>query len=526
MIENVTKILNVYNIFEMNSLTAEQISKQLYNFTYGHPLIQTPFGQKYVINADVTASGYPNKLIETYINNRILPFYGNVHSNAYCGRLMSHYINLSKDVIKKSVNACTDDQIIFTGNGCSCAVNHLIHCLDLRNQSPEDTVVFISKAEHHSNHLPWKHLPITLIYVPLLHTGLFDLIFLERELIKYQRYPNILASFIATSNVTGVHQDTQKISQLVHKYNGLIFWDFAASAPYIPINVHMNDKIGAYYDAVFISTHKFFGGFSTPGILIAHRNLFKNDVPYCPAGGTVRFACPNYQTYSQNIETKETGGTPNIIGSIKAGLAFTFKQKYQSYIEQWDKYVVKYVQTRLAKIRNIRLIYPPSNLNRQPIFSFMVDHLHYNMVVILLNDLFGIQSRGGISCCSLLAQDILGIDPSQQKQIHDQIVSNHGTPAGYGWCRVSFHYSMPKFIVDYIVNAIIFVTKYGVALQTLYKYDPKKNTWLYCPSNCPWNDFKNMTLLLDNYDQKIPITYLNKRILDEQFDYAVSIIKR
>jgi selenocysteine lyase/cysteine desulfurase len=508
------------------SLTVEQITQQLYRYTYGHPQITTPFGQKYIINADVTATGYPNKIVEQYINNHILPYYNNTHSNAYCGRMMSHYIYLAKDKIKKAVNARPEDQIIFTGNGCSGAVNHLIHCLDLLNHTPEDTVVFISKAEHHSNHLPWTHLPVTLIYVPLLNTGIFDLQFLERELIKYQRYPNIIASFIATSNVTGVHQPTHLISQLIHKYGGLSFWDFAASSPYLPINVHYNDQYGQYYDAIFISTHKFFGGPGAPGILIAHKNLFKNEVPYCPAGGTVRFACPRYQSYSQDIETKETGGTPNIIGSIKAGLVFDFKNRYQSYIEYWDQSMTPYIQSRLTKFTNIKILNPLGNLNRQPIFAFMIDQLHYNLIVVLLNDLFGIQSRGGISCCSLLAQDLLGIDQSQQKKIHDQIVTDHGMPPDYGWCRVSFHYSMPKMIVDYVIDAIGYVAKYGIQFKRLYKYYPSKNTWLHCPNNCPWNDFSQLKLSLDDYDKITPFKYLDQTILNKQMSDAMSVVAK
>lgn len=507
-----------------HTLSVDEITEQLYRCTFGHPQITTPFGKKYIINADVTATGYPNKLIETYINNQVLCYYNNTHSNAYTGRMMSHFINQAKTIINKSVNAGPHDQIIFTGNGCSGAVNHLIHCLDLRNHSSEETVVFISKAEHHSNHLPWKHLPITLIYVPLLDNGLFDQGFLERELIKYQRFPNIIASFIATSNVTGVHQQTYLISQLVHNYGGIIFWDFAASAPYIPINMHYNDREKQYYDAMFISTHKFFGGPGAPGILIAHHNLFKNDVPYCPAGGTVRFACPTYQTYSQDIETKETGGTPNIIGSIKAGLVFDFKNRYQSYIEHWEKTMTPYIQSKLIKIKNIKIINPIKNINRQPIFSFMIVPLHYNMIVVLLNDLFGIQSRGGISCCSLLAQDLLGIDPHQQKQIHDQIVNNHGNPANYGWCRVSFHYSMPKYIVDYIIYAIDFIAKYGSQFKKLYKYYPSKNTWMYCPNGCAWDDFKHIQLSLDNYAQKPNLIYLDQRVLNKQIKDVLSVV--
>lgn len=504
-------------------MSVQQINTTLYHQTYGHPLITTPFGQKYVINADVTASGFPNKLIEKYIDQHILPYYNNTHSNAYCGRMMSHFIQQSKDIIKKSLHCCKDDQVIFTGNGCSGVVNHLIHCLDLARQSPDDTVVFISKAEHHSNHLPWVHLPITLVYVPLLSNGLIDTTFLQRELTKYQRY-NIIASFIATSNVTGVHQDTYKISQLVHKYNGLIFWDFAASSPYIEINMHYNDKQGQYYDAIFISAHKFFGGPGTPGVLVGHKTIFKNDVPYCPAGGTVKFACPMYQTYSNDIETKETGGTPNIIGSIKVGLVFDLKNRYQEYISYWEHNTVPYIQMQLSKIKGIEIINPLSNLHRQAIFSFMITDVHYNLIVVLLNDLFGIQSRGGISCCSLLAQDILHINQTEQKRIHDQIVSGHGMPPNYGWCRVSFHYTMPPYIIDYIIFAIDFIAKYNGHFKRIYKYYPDKNTWLYCPSNCPWNDFSKMTLSLENRPPKQKPVYLTPEDLNLQLRQAHQIV--
>lgn len=509
----------------MSLSSVEQIADQLYRNTYGHPQIKTPFGNKYVIGADVTATGYPNKQIEKYIDNHILNYYANTHSNAFCGRLMSKYIKLSKDIIKKSTGASEDDQVIFTGNGCSGVVNHLIHCMNLRDQSPDDTVVFISKAEHHSNHLPWRHLPVTLIYIPLLKSGLIDTAYLERELVKYQRYTNVIASFNATSNVTGVHQPTNKISQLVHKYNGLILWDFAASAPYVKINIHNNDSNGQYYDAIFISAHKFFGGPGTPGILIANKHVFKNEVPYCPAGGTVRFACPNYQTYSPDIETKETGGTPNIIGSIKAGLVFDLKEKYQSYIEYWDYHMVRYIQSRLVKIPDIKILNPLGNLNRQPIFVFMMDKLHYNIIVVLLNDLFGIQSRGGISCCSLLAQDLLGISPQQQKYIHDQIVNDRGNPSDYGWCRISFHYSMPKFIVDYIINSVDFIAKNARSLKNLYKYYPQKNTWMFCPNNCPWDDFKNLKLSLDN-STLVHTTYLTEKTIMKQFSDTLRFLSQ
>lgn len=505
----------------------ESIQNYLYSLTYGHPVIRTPFGQRYLINADVTASGYPNKLVENYMINRVLPYYNNTHSNAYSGRMMTHYIHEAKSLIKKSINAGSDDQIILTGNGCSGAVNHLIHCLDLQHRSVDSVVVFISKAEHHSNHLPWQHLPVTLIYVPLLSNGLIDFNFLQRELAKYQHYPLIIASFNATSNVTGVHQDTQHISRLVHQYNGRIFWDFAASGPYVPINMHYNDSNGQFYDAIFISIHKFFGGPGSPGLLVANKSLFQNEVPYCPAGGTVRFACPRYQVYYQDIETKETGGTPNILGSIKAGLAFDFKNRYQNYISKWEKEIIPYIERHLRPIKNLKIINPENNLHRQPIFAFMIDQLHYNYVVVLLNDLFGIQTRGGISCCSLLAQDLLKINPHQQSMILKQIIQDQGIPSNYGWCRVSFHYSMPRFLIDYIIYAIQFVAKYGsrIAEKKLYKYYPHKNTWLYCPNGCPWNDFSQFRLSLDDANHKTSTVYLNPVILSHQINETIKSVK-
>ena len=440
---------------------------------------------------------------------------------------MTHYIEQSKNKVKIAVNASSYDKIIFTGNGCSGAVNHLIHCLDLRlkkhQTTPPDTVIFLSRAEHHSNFLPYCHLNVKLIYVPLLDTGLIDMSFLEKELRKHQRYPKIYVSFNAVSNVTGTIQNVDTICQLVHHYKGMIFFDYAAGAPYIPINMHKDDSQGMYMDAIFFSTHKFFGGPGSPGVLVANQSIFKNEIPYCPAGGTVRFVCPQFQTYSNNIEVKETGGTPDIIGSIKIGLIFDLKTRYQDFILKRDRFILTKVQKQLQTIHNLKLLNPVENLHRMPVFVFLINHIHYNLVVVLLNDLFGIQTRGGISCCSLLAQDLLHLNSEQQQHIYQQIITDKGVPSNYGWCRVSFHYSMPDFIIDYIIKAIIFVAQYAHYFKRVYKYYPEKNNWLYCPTGCPWDDFSQISLSLDSTETPSTI-YLTPQILRDQFQVAMDII--
>ena len=433
------------------------------------PLIITPYGEMPYVNADFTASGIPYNPIESFINNKILPWYANTHSNAHNGQLMSHYINQSKDIIRRSVGAKPCDKVIFTGNGCSGAIIHLIHNLDLKEniKGSLKTVVFISVAEHHSNYLPWIHLPIQLVVIPMDAHGKINIIHLKKELDKYKKHP-IVGCFIAGSNVTGVIQPIKEISILIHDYNGLVFWDYAGCAPYVRINMHAGPK--EYFDGIMISPHKFLGGPGTPGILISNCDTFKNKEPFCPGGGTVRFVCKKYTHYNENIEIRETGGTPNIIGCIKAGLVFQLKDKHLNNIISRNKAINKRVRKGLTGV--VELITPDSN--EIPIYSFRIKGLHYNFIVALLNDLYGIQSRGGVSCCSLYAQQLLKVKPDS---IHHQIESNKGVPGDYGWCRVTFHYTMSNRTVDFILQAIKKIASDGSEYLNEYEYIPEKNNW-------------------------------------------------
>lgn len=469
--------------------------------TFGNPLFKTPFGEKHLIHADSTASGQAHKQVENYIKTEILPLYNNTHSNAYSGQLMSHYISQSKKEIRKSVGLCDkegnenkDYVVIFTGNGCTCAINHFIHCLGLCKEhrvkttttpitTTKKTVIMISKMEHHSNLLPWYEVEDAIMEIidVTCDTGLINLHDLEDKLKQYidddQNQYEIYCSFSACSNVTGVIQPVHDISRLVHKYGGVVFFDYACSAPYVDINMYRDLDSGDYMDGIYFSPHKFIGGTQTAGVLIASRCMFRNDKPFVKGGGTVRFVCKDYCRYSDDIETRESGGTPNIIGCIKVGIVMQLKRAYAELIKQREKELVERVKPQLVRIPNLKLINPNKNNEHLPIFSFMVDKIHYNLIVVLLNDLFGIQTRGGVSCCSLYAQHLLKMDDEDKKTTYEQIVSGHGVPNKYGWCRVSFHYSMPDYIVNYIILAIQFVTESAELLKPLYKYDEVKNNW-------------------------------------------------
>lgn len=478
-------------------------------------LIKTPYGDKPSISADITASGVVHPKVERFMRHNIYPFYSNTHSNANNGQLMSHYINESKKAIRKSVNAHPEDEVVFTGNGCSAAITHLIHSLDLRKETNPKTVVFISVAEHHSNHLPWTHLPIILEMIPLTVKGVIDIEELKRRIRKYPDNPKI-GSFIAGSNVTGVIQPTYDLAKLMHKHGGLALMDYAGCAPYVPIDIHKDDE--SYFDAIFISPHKFLGGPGTPGLLIANHKLFRNDEPYCPSGGTVRFVCKQFTKYSDNIETKETGGTPNILGCIKAGLVFQMKDELIDFIQEREVEINRKVRGAFSRIPNLRMINPDEVDEQVPIYSFMVDDLHYNLVVALISDLFGVQTRGGVSCCSVLAQYLLHIDKHGQEEIYKHIIDGDGVPKEYGWCRVTFHYAMPNSVIDYILEAIRFVCKYGNRLQDEYEYLPKKNNWVK-------KGFERKFPVY-HFDKPLEKNYvlLTKELLDEQIEEAYGAI--
>jgi selenocysteine lyase/cysteine desulfurase len=450
--------------------------------TYTHK-ITTPFGVVSPVNADYTASGAPYDPIETFIRDKVLPYYANTHSNAYNGQLMANYIAQSKDLIRKSVGAKECDKVIFTGTGCSGAIIHLIHTLNLRVATKPITVVFITVAEHHSNYLPWQHLPVKVVVIPMLDDGKINTDNLVDNLKKYANNPKICC-FIAGSNVTGVLQPVDQVSQLVHRYNGLIFWDYAGCAPYVTINMHKNEASGMYFDGIVLSPHKFLGGPGTPGVLVANCKTFRNNEPFCPGGGTVRFVCKKFTQYNENLETRETGGTPNIIGCIKAGLVFQVKDKHIKDIirrnHAINKRVLSFFEGPQAKALGITLVNPSAaSTETVPIYSFRVKDFHYNYIVVLLNDLFGVQSRGGVSCCSLYAQHLLHLKPKERDQIYHQIADNKGVPASYGWCRVTFHYTMTNETIDFILDSIKQVAEKATGLLKEYRYIPDKNNWVH-----------------------------------------------
>ncbi len=464
-----------------------------------------PFGPRRVTYADYTASGRSLTFIEDYLRAAVLPRYANTHTESSgTGLQTSRFREEARRIIARAVGADADrDVVIFTGSGSTGAIHKLVDVLGLRLPAELDEryglrdripaverpVVFIGPYEHHSNELPWRESIADVVTIHEDADGRIDLAQLEVELTRHADRPLRIGSFSAASNVTGILSDTRAVSVLLHRHGALSLWDFAAAAPYIAIEMaphrptpdgdvsesHLDEK-----DAVFISVHKLIGGPGTPGVLVARRDLFRNRVPTVVGGGTVAYVNTQEHTYLSDPEHREEAGTPDIIGSIRAGLAFQLKEQVgEAAIAAREGSFIRRAIERWEAVPGIDIL-GDHHARRLSIVSFTVRHaeryLHHNLVVALLNDLFGIQSRGGCSCAGPYGHRLLGIDLATSHAFEREILLGcEGIKPG--WVRVNFNYFISETVFDYILDAVELIATHGWRLLPHYRLEPASGLW-------------------------------------------------
>ncbi len=455
-----------------------------------------PYGIRRVTYADYTASGRSLSFLEDYIREAVLPLYANTHTESSgTGLQTTRFREEARRLVLEGTGGDPDRHaVIFCGSGSTAAINRLVDVLQLRIPADLDErwslaahipadqrpVVFIGPYEHHSNELPWRESIADVVTIREDREGHIDLGQLRDELERHAARPLLIGSFSAASNVTGIVSDTAGISRLLHEHGALSFFDFAAAAPYVSIEMDPGDDPLASKDAVFISPHKLIGGPGTPGVLVARRDLFRNRVPSMPGGGTVAYVNPVEHVYVADIERREEGGTPAIVESIRAGLVFGLKAAVGvEAIREREEDFIRRALRRWGANPAIEIL-GSHEAERLSIVSFVVRHggryLHHNFVVALLNDLFGIQSRGGCSCAGPYGHRLLGID-LERSHAFEREIGRGCEGIKPGWVRVNFNYFISEAVFEFILDAVDLVASDGWRALADYAFEPATGLW-------------------------------------------------
>ncbi|XP_014757908.1 uncharacterized protein LOC100834540 [Brachypodium distachyon] len=487
----------------------------------------TPFGRRLLTYADQTASGRSLHYIEDYLINEVLPFYGNTHTeDSHVGSKTTRLVSKAARYVKRCTGAGPGDALIFSGAGSTAAIKRLqeiigvaLPSVEMRERvragmrEEERWVVFVGPYEHHSNLLSWRQSLAQVVEIGVDKDGLVDVGALRRAL-GSQEYANrpMLGSFSACSNVTGILTDTRELARVLHRHGAFACFDFAASGPYVKIDMKSGEIEG--YDAVFLSPHKFVGGPSTPGILLMNKSLYKlsSQPPSTCGGGTVSYVNgfnEDDTLYYDDIEEREDAGTPPIVQKIRASLAFWVKEHVgYDTMGLRERVYSEMAMKRLLQNPNVRVL-GNTSVERLPIFSFLIypavpdslfhgfDHescgydellenarrkqqlpLHGRFVTRLLNDLFGIQARGGCACAGPYGHLLLDVSKELSLRLRSAILQGY-RGLKPGWTRLSFSYYLSKDEFKFILSAIEFIAAYGHRFLPLYRFDWITGDWTF-----------------------------------------------
>lgn len=437
--------------------------------------IPTPFGTKKLIYADYTASGRALRQVEEFVSTRVLPYYANSHSeNSFCGAYTTGLREEARRVIARETNAGPGCSVIFTGSGATSAVNRLAALSGIADAANRARpAVFIGPYEHHSNILPWRESGAEVIEIDEAPEGGPDLAMLEAELTARADGRLLVGSFSAASNVSGILTDADAVTRLLKQHSALAFWDYAGAGPYVRID--MTPGKGLEKDAVFLSPHKFPGGPGASGVLVIRDAAVRATRPTWPGGGSVAYVSPWSHDYLPSVIEREEAGTPNIVGDIRAALAFLVKAAVgQDFITRRDRELKERAEAVWRGNPRLRLL-GAGKSNRLPIFSLAVrdgdgGYIHHQLFTRMLSDVTGVQARGGCVCAGPYGHRLLHVGRERSEAIRGAILAGREIEKP-GWVRLNFSYLMDDATADHVIDSVDMLARKAASFAGHYSGD-------------------------------------------------------
>lgn len=440
-------------------------------------VLEGPRGPVPLIYADYVASGRALRQVEDFVQEHVLPYYANTHTQAsfvgsYCTRLREE----ARARIAQLTGAGDGCSVVFAGSGSTAGINRLVGLLDIASIVAKGgrAVVMMGPYEHHSNMLPWRESGAEVIEIPEACDGGPDLAILEHELAKVAGADLIVGTFSAASNVTGIVTDTDAVTRLLKLHGAVAIWDYGCAGPYLPMQ--MGCGTDATKDAIVFSAHKFPGGPGASGVLIVRDAMARRTTPTLPGGGTVSFVSPWGHDYATDLRHREEGGTPNVIGDIRAALAMIVKHHIgEAFMAERGAELRARALAVWRDNSMIELLGCCKEAEALPIFSFRIRDgkgglVHHQLFTRMLSDLHGIQARGGCACAGSYAHRLLGIDEAASETLFARIRAGEDIVKP-GWVRLNFSVLMADEKIDAIIEGVDALAREAAKLQDCYDAD-------------------------------------------------------
>jgi len=207
-------------------------------------------------------------------------------------------------------------------------------------------------------------------------------------------------------------------------------------------------------------------------------------------------------------------------------LSFEIKERIGTdTIETIEQQWLQHAFDRWQANPRIEILGDPDPAKRVAIVSFNLrtasgKYLHPRFVTVLLNDLFGIQSRAGCSCAGPYGHRLLGIDEATSNHFRALIRKGY-EGIKPGWCRLGFHYAMDKAEVDFVIDAVEFIADHGEQFLPWYRFCIKQACWKHINDNdeCPQLKLEDAFTEDDFCPQPLPVG-VRKQLYNQYFEEA------